>query len=228
MNGYSPIRDSSIVVIASVVLCGLCLLGKITLLSGAVMFAVLLVYLWWSYKADQQKTQAEKDISIAHVDDDIEDDPPLSRFAAIGYCCVGFGLLVAGAVFLVDGATSIARSFGVPEDIIGLTLIALGTSLPELATGLVAAFRKHTDVLVGNVLGSSLFNIFAILGITAMIKPVPVSAHIAHFDVWIMLAATVFLMAFLWTDRKITRLEGSVMLFLYAGYIGWLSIDALG
>ena len=130
-----------------------------------------------------------------------------------------------GLILLVSGAVSIATQFGISEAVIGLTLVAVGTSLPELATAIIASLRRHTDVVIGNILGSNLFNILAILGITAMIKPLPFTGQIAEQDVWLMLASSAFLMAVIVTGRKIGRGEGVLLLVLYISYVSWLYVS---
>ncbi len=130
--------------------------------------------------------------------------------------------LAGGANFLVEGATSLAKKFGIPNSIIGLTLVAVGTSLPELATAIVAAYRKHADVVIGNIMGSNLFNILGILGVTAIISPIPFEGRIADIDVWIMLIVAIALSPVIWTGHIISRLEGGVFLTLYLVYIAWL------
>lgn len=225
IKGFAPLRDALIVIAASVALCGLSFLGMLTFWAGLFLFITLCAYLIYSYYEDQNRLRREKGDVIQRVQEDTEGEPLLSKPKAFLFCLAGLGLLVGGSFMLVDGAKSVARSMGIGEDIIGLTLIAIGTSLPELATGLVAALRKHTDVLIGNILGSSIFNILAILGITSMITPIPISEHIAQFDVWIMLATTILFIIFLRTGKKLDRREGFLMLFLYAVYVGWLYLE---
>ncbi|SFE78229.1 calcium/sodium antiporter [Roseivivax sediminis] len=139
--------------------------------------------------------------------------PAALRFTA------GLALTLAGAVLLVDGATGLARAFGVSEAVIGLTLVAVGTSLPELVTSLLAARRGHGEVALGNVIGSNIFNLLGILGITALVSPLPVDPQIARFDVWIMAGATLLLVLFARTGRRIARTEGAALLALYAAYL---------
>jgi cation:H+ antiporter len=126
---------------------------------------------------------------------------------------------VVGAEWLVTGATTLAKEFNVPDEVIGLTIVAIGTSLPELATSIVAAYRGHSDVCVGNVLGSNLFNLFGITGVTALFAPLPFSDKIVSFDLWVLLAATAIIIPFMLSGRRISRLEGSILLALYVGFI---------
>ncbi|HSQ22371.1 MAG TPA: sodium:calcium antiporter, partial [Coriobacteriia bacterium] len=123
-----------------------------------------------------------------------------------------------GSQLLVSGATGIARTFGVPEAIIGLTLVAVGTSLPELATSIMAALRGHSDVAVGNVLGSNIFNALGIIGITALVHPISVAERMASVDVWVMVGASLVAVPFLLARGRIGRLAGAAFVVAYAVY----------
>ncbi|WP_298429683.1 calcium/sodium antiporter [uncultured Jannaschia sp.] len=136
---------------------------------------------------------------------------------------LGLGLigLPLGASLLVDGATSVARTLGVSETVIGLTLVAIGTSLPELATTVMAAIRRHADVALGNVIGSNLFNLLGIMGVAVLVGPVPVDPDFLAKDLWVMLAATLLLAPFVFLKLDITRGRGAILAALYAGYLVW-------
>ena len=131
---------------------------------------------------------------------------------------LGLLLLVAGARLMVDGASGIARDLGISEAVIGLTVVAVGTSLPELAAALVAAWRRHSDLVLANIVGSNIFNALAILGITSVIAPIPVAARFASFDAPVMLAAATFLLALIYLNA-INRLAGVGLLGSYAVYV---------
>jgi cation:H+ antiporter len=131
----------------------------------------------------------------------------------------GSGLLVLGGKFLVDGSVAIARQAGMTERVIGLTIVAVGTSAPELAASLVAAFRGRTDLALANIIGSNIFNILGILGITALVHPIPIAAGIVHTDMWWMLAFSVVLFPMMWTGRRISRFEGAALLSGYVIYV---------
>ncbi len=133
----------------------------------------------------------------------------------------GFLGLIIGAHMLVTGSIQIARSIGISEVIIGLTLVALSTSLPELAISIVAAVRKHSDVVIGNVLGSNIFNILSVLGFSAMVSPIPFKVEMIH-NVWFMAGVALILFLLLVLGKKITRPVGIFFLFCYGGYISWL------
>ncbi len=142
--------------------------------------------------------------------------------AAIGFVVVGLALVVAGGGFLVEGATALARGLGVSESVIGLTIVAVGTSMPELVTSLVAAFRRHADVALGNVLGSNIYNVLGIGGATALIAPTAVPPEIAGFDMFVMLGVSLLLLVLARSGWRIGRREGALLLALYAGYLFWI------
>ncbi|MEM6925951.1 MAG: calcium/sodium antiporter [Myxococcota bacterium] len=141
---------------------------------------------------------------------------------AIGSFLVGVVFLGYGARWFTDGAVHIAETLGVSKRVIGLTLVALGTSLPELATSIVAALRGHADIAVSNVVGSNLLNILVIVGVAAMIKPIDVSETVLNLDMPMLLAISVLFAIFLRTERRVTRLEGFILLALGVGYTLWL------
>ena len=135
---------------------------------------------------------------------------------------LGVVLLVTGAQALVEGASNIARALGVSDRVIGLTLVAFGTSLPELAAAISAARRHEGDLVLGNVIGSNIFNLLCILGITAMVHPIPVTPQALALDYWVMLAISVLLMIALATQRRLVRVEGALLLAFYVGYMIFL------
>lgn len=218
INASAVRRDTLVMLAATLVLCALAQVGIISALSGLLMFMALIGYITFSYLQDK-KAQSE---TPQHIQDDIEGEPQLLPLKASLYVVIGLCLLIGGAYILVEGAVAIARDFGISEAVIGLTIVAVGTSLPELATAVVAAYRKHSDVVIGNILGSNIFNIFAILGITAMFSPIPIGEQIARYDVWIMLAVTILLSVYMLMGRTIGRISGASMLLAYLGYTVWL------
>lgn len=141
---------------------------------------------------------------------------------AVALVLAGSAMLFLGGRFLVEGAVGVARVVGVSERIIGLTLVAVGTSLPELATSLVAAWRGHAEVAVANVIGSNIFNILAIIGTTALVQPIPVSAPVISSDLWWMLGIAFLLFPMLHFRSNLSRAEGGVLLTGYALYIALL------
>jgi cation:H+ antiporter len=133
----------------------------------------------------------------------------------------GLAVLVAGSRSFVIGASDLARMWGVSEALIGLTIVSIGTSLPELASSLLAAFRRQADIAVGNVIGSNMFNILGIAGISSLVKPIH-APGIQMTDVYVMIGCSVLLLLLAWTGFRIRRWEGAVLLAVYAGYLAWL------
>jgi cation:H+ antiporter len=135
----------------------------------------------------------------------------------------GLVLLVVGAHFLVDSASTIARDFGISEAVIGLTIVAVGTSLPELATSLVAAFRRHSEIAVGNIVGSNIFNIFGILGVTALISPIPADPRFATLDMPVVAASAIGLTVIAFAFGGLPRKAGLGLLGVYAVYLAFMA-----
>lgn len=142
-----------------------------------------------------------------------------STWVSVLFIVLGLAMLVGGGSLVVDNAVAIAKHYGLSEKLIGLTILAAGTSLPELATSAVAAYRKNTDIAIGNVVGSNIFNIFFILGVTGIIRPTPYNI-VMNFDLYILGASTVLLMVFMFTlnQRKLDRWEAFLMLIAYFAY----------
>ena len=196
---------------------GLGMSGQIVFWQGALMLIALMFYIGFTVWHDNKSNDEVAELHREEAPD--MGTIPLRTVSIAGIIIVGLFAVVVGAEWLVTGATTLAMEFGVPEEVIGLTVVALGTSLPELATSIVAAYRGHSDVCVGNVLGSNLFNLFGITGVTAMFTPLPFSDKIVSFDLWILLATTALIIPFMLSGRRISRLEGSILLVLYIGFI---------
>jgi len=220
------LRDSTIMIGATFLFVGIALTGAFTFGPGMLMVGLLFGFLAFSYI--QGKKHGAKDLSLIDVEDAEADDEVSPGRAAL-WVLGGLIAVAIGAELLVDGATTIARSLGVTEEVIGLTMVAVGTSLPELATVVAAAARKHTDLVVGNVMGSNIFNILGVMGVTAMVADVPVTAQILSFDIWIMAAVSILLVPIMITGNALSRREGVVCLLAYVSYIGiqYVSVDRL-
>lgn len=192
-------------------------------LDGVILIASLLVYLVWAYRSERQHQAPSGDLHKAESEE-VTAVPKSGAWIALS---IGGGLvlLVLGSQVLLKGAVGIAENLGVSEAVIGLTLVAMGTSLPELTLSVLAAIRCHTDVAIGNVLGSNLFNLLGILGISALLQPLPITERILHFDQWVMLAVSLVLLGFLYTGRRLSRLEGG---FLLLGYGAYLAVSFTG
>lgn len=211
-------RDTYAMLGASLALCGLALFGRVGIVAGSVLFLSLLVYIYWSYVQDRKNGQE----TIQHVEEDVGGKTQFGSLRACLYSLVGLVLLIGGAHVFVEGAIAVARDFDIPEAVIGLTIVAVGTSLPEMVTALVAAYRGHNDVIIGNVLGSNIFNILGILGLTAVISPIVVVPQIAALDVWVMLASAILFSIYLLRGLAVSRPSGFVMISAYAAYTAWL------
>lgn len=211
------LRDSSILLGATAIFVGIALTGAFTFLPGLVMVALLFLFLGVSYV--KGKKHGAADLSLIDIDE-VSEEKPVAAVLASVWILGGLIAVAFGADLLVDGATTIARELGVTEEVIGLTMVAVGTSLPELATVVAAAARKHTDLVVGNVMGSNIFNILGVMGVTSMVADVPVTPQILSFDIWFMVATAVVLVPFMLTGNVISRREGAMCLVLYVAYIG--------
>ncbi|MEO0629464.1 MAG: sodium:calcium antiporter, partial [Planctomycetota bacterium] len=143
---------------------------------------------------------------------------------SIVYILVGLAMLFFGSDLLVDGAKALAEMLSVPEAVIGLSLVAFGTSVPELALCVIAAFRKEPDIVVGNIIGSNIFNLLCVLGITALVSPVPLDAPEGFWDrdAPVMILVTVACLPIMLLGRNVSRIEGVLLLGLYGGYLGVL------
>ncbi len=223
------LRDAFAVFGASAALLGLSYMTIIPSLVGALMVLSLVGYLFYSYKSER-KDKARMAAGAGgtvheHEAQEFDDGGQLGIGASILMSIVGIAMLVLGADLLVRGASSLAREIGISEAVIGLSLVAIGTSLPELATAISAALKKNSDVIIGNILGSNLFNILSILGITALIKPVPITGQIAVFDIPLTLGISVVMLAMIFFFKKFGRVSGGVFLLAYGCYMAWLYLS---
>lgn len=210
-------RDLLGMSLVTLIYVGLGMSGQIVFWQGALMLIALMSYIGFTVWHDNKTNDEAAEM---HRDEAAEMGTiPLRTVSIAGIIVIGLFAVVVGAEWLVTGATTLATEFGVPEEVIGLTVVAIGTSLPELATAVVAAYRGHSDVCVGNVLGSNLFNLFGITGVTALFAPLPFSDKIVSFDLWVLLAATALIIPFMLSGRRISRLEGSILIVLYVGFV---------
>lgn len=207
-------QDSPIMIAVSLLAFFLITKGTISRLSGIALFVALItytVYVIWL---------AKKEIP-AGIDQQFQNGIPSqskSLFRDLLFIGGGLLLLIAGSHFLVVSAVGIARLFGISEAIIGLTVIAAGTSMPELATSIVAALRRQPDIAVGNIVGSNIFNILGILGVASIVKPLSASG-ITTIDLWVMVAFSIVLLPLLYTNLKLQRWEGGLLLLGYSVYL---------
>lgn len=198
-------RDLAFMLLATGSVWVMLLDGMVSRLEGSVLVTGLAVFLYMAFASG----------SVPQEDDPLETSIGKAALMTAG----GLLALVIGAHFLVESASTIARAFGISEAVIGLTIVAVGTSLPELATSVIAAFRRQTEIAVGNVVGSNIFNLFGILGVTALVTPIPVDARFAGLDMpWVAGTSVGLAVLAVWLGG-LPRLAGVALLAAYGGYL---------
>ncbi len=223
VNPASFSRDSLALGGSAVLASGAVLLGVIGLVPGLVLLTALVGYIWWAYKSESASHDAEA-VRHEHEAEDRPVPPDTGPAVLGGMILAGLAAAIFGAGWLVDGAIVLASAAGVSQSVIGLTVVAVGTSLPELIACIVAVLRKHEDVALGNIVGSNIYNLCGILGLTAIIHPIEVPAEIAAFDIWAMLGVTLLLIVQLRSGWRLSRIEGVVLVALYAAYTAFLGL----
>ncbi len=209
---------------ATVLFIALAFRGVFDFTAGLILLAALGYVLFDAFRDAQKHRRAVASSEAACSDlDDEEDiegaDPDMPWWQIILFLLLGLIGLPLGADLLVDNASIIASAFGVSDAVIGLTLVALGTSLPELATTVMAALRKQADVALGNVIGSNMFNLLAIIGITSLVGDIPVEPGFLRFDLWVMLASSLLLIPFVFLKQDIGKAWGIALTSLYLIYV---------
>ncbi len=199
-------RDLGFMLLATAVIWVMLLDGSVTRFDGLLLVAGLIIFLATAFLTGK-----------VEVEEANEGDIP--QWKAWAMTLGGLVVLVIGARLLVDSSTEIARAFGISEAVIGLTIVAVGTSLPELATSVIAAIRKQTEIAVGNIVGSNIFNIFGILGTTALIAPIPADPRFASVDMPWVAGAAIGLTVLAFVLGGLPRIAGALLLAAYAGYV---------
>lgn len=216
-------RNAVAAMAATLLIIGLSWDGVLTTLDGIILFAGILAYVAWLWRDARRPDM--KDPTLAELTDldEMEGMPQAGWKTAL---MIGVGVigLPIGAMMIVKGGIGIAEAAGVPPAIVGLTLFALGTSLPELAASVMSAARGHAEVAIGNVLGSNLFNILCVGGASAIVGTIPVPEQFFAVEFWVMLATTGLLALMIFLKAKLNRLAGAAMLTGYAAYIYWLGV----
>jgi cation:H+ antiporter len=209
-------RDGLTMLAATLLVMGLASFGGLGRIEGVIMLLCLAGYLVWAYRTEREDSpEAELHKAEAEEIELVPMSIPMTLLATFG----GLAMLVFGANRFLLGAVGLGEALGVPEAIIGLTVVAVGTSLPELAVSIIAAIRKHADVAVGNIIGSNIFNLLCILGISSTITPLPLEGRLLNIDQFVMLGVTVTLLLFLFFGLRLSRFKGAALLAAYVVYI---------
>ena len=202
-------REVPLVVASALVLFPVLWDGRVGRLEGGVLFALLVAYLLYLFRTGDEAEGEDE------AGDEVGDEAEVPLWRALLLVTLGVVLLVGGAQSLITGAVEVAARLGVPERVVGLTVVALGTSLPELASSLVAAIKRETDLLLGNVVGSNVFNVLAILGITSLVRPLPVGGGALN-DLWVVLGFSLALWPLMARGSRLGRFNGAL---LFGGYV---------
>ena len=218
-------QEIPIMIGVSALLVVMALDGHLGLVESIVLFALVIAYTVFLIVQSRRASKA--------VQEEFGTDLPTSAWdrhwaVQVGLIATGLVMLIVGADWLVEAAVAFARAFGVSDLVVGLTVVAVGTSMPEIATSIVAAMRGQRDIAVGNVVGSNIFNILAVLGASGIASGtgLPVSEAARNFDLWVMLAVAFACLPIMITGREIARWEGGVFLAYYAAYTAWLVLQA--
>jgi cation:H+ antiporter len=228
-------RDGVVVVVSALLFSFISYFGNLDRITGSIFVTVLAAYLVYAYRQEKvpavavgghtsayKKAEAFGELHDRIIDHGATAETKIEQTGiviALLMALGGLAIVVLGGKLLVDGAIGIARSYGMTETVIGLTIVAIGTSMPEFVTSVVAAIRKHGDVALGNIMGSNIYNILGIGGVTGLIQPTPVPPEIVSFDNVVMVAASVTMFVFAWRGNRITRIEGAALLLGYVAYI---------
>ena len=218
------VRDGAVMVAAAVACLVMVMIGALSRPAGIVLTALLIAYVGYTYRRERMVRDASAALHTAEAT--AAGRLPPRTWLAVLFVIGGLALTVLGARYLVSGAVELGRLAGLSETVLGLTIVAVGTSLPELVTSLVAAARRQTDVALGNIIGSNIYNVLGILGITAVVRPIPVPPEIAQSDIWVMLAATLAMIALVATGWRLSRGEGAIFLTGYTAYVAYLATTA--
>ncbi len=223
-------RDSLVMLSVAVLFAAVSATMPVGPVIGTLFVAGLAAYVFIAFRQERRSAAAghgavyDKSMATQGA------DPALAPAAGAGHpvalsvatALAGLAIVVLGGNLLVSGAVNLARSFGISETVIGLTIVAVGTSMPELATSVVAALRKQTDVAFGNIVGSNIYNLLGIGGITGMMAPGPVPAEIVGFDNPVMVGVSVLVILLAYTGGRICRWEGGLLLAGYVAYVAWI------
>jgi cation:H+ antiporter len=211
-------RDAAMMMGSALLFTALALSGTIERWQGMLMVAILIVFSLYAFQTERRKGKANDPGDLPEELADEFKTAPQPTWLAVLCVVGGIAAVVAGARLLVTAAIFTAQHFGVSEAVIGLTIVAVGTSLPELATAVVAAIRRHSEVAVGNILGAGMYNLLAIMGLVGAVAPVPVPPQILKFDLWLMLLVTAILLSLLLLRKGLSRPAGAAFLLGFVAY----------
>lgn len=213
-------RDGTVLMVASILCVTVVLLGEVSRIVGAIFVAALLGYVGTVLYLERRKASPAADLYTAEAA--LISAPSTELWKSVAIAAIGLVITIMAAKYLVAGAIAIAQAAGLSETVIGLTVVAIGTSTPELVTSIIAVRKGQGDVAFGNVIGSNIFNILGILGETALIQPLAVPDEITRLDIWVMIAATLAMLVFARTGWRVGRREGAAMVAAYVIYISIL------
>ena len=203
-------REISVMLLATLLLLFFKYIDFLNIITGFIFLLILVTYIIVSFKKGQNDNAEPEAL------------PNMPFIKALIYCVVGIILLVLGGWLLVSSSIEVAQSFGISEAVIGLTVVAIGTAIPELTTTIIAALKKQNNLIIGNILGSNIFNILGILGVTLLIKPIPVTEEMMNKGIWEMIAATILFILILKFTKSLNRIIASFMLISYLVYLLYL------
>jgi cation:H+ antiporter len=220
-------KDAPIMVGVSLLTLALALDGKLGWFDGAIFLIGLIVYVVFALR---QSRMESREVQKEYEREFAEKEPHTAKKTILNivFILAGLGLLVLGSNWLVDSSVQIAKALGVSELVIGLTIVAVGTSLPEIATSVIAALKGESDIAVGNAVGSNIFNLLGVLGISALIAPggVTVAARVLQFDLPVMVFVALVTLPIFYIDNRISRIEGGVLLSYYIVYVVFVILRA--
>jgi len=218
------LRDMGALLAATFILTGMTFASVIGALAGTLFLCAFAAYIVVLYRAEREKPDAAGEV---YISEGIQMTPAAGSVVRdLALFVPGLVAVLIGAGLLVRGATNAALLLGVSETVVGLTVVAVGTSLPELTTSVVAALRKQTEISFGNVVGSNIFNALAILGVTGLVAPIDVPQEVLRLDIWVMAAAAILLTVFAATGWRLSRVEAAVFLACYVAYTAVLAVPS--
>ena len=211
-------RDALSMVGATIMFLVLAFGAGLTRIDGVLFLLSLAVYLVWTYRSEVQQGGPASVVHRAEADE--FHMLPTKTWLILVSLAGGLVTLIVGSRFTLTGALGLGDALGAPQAVIGVSVVAVGTSLPEFAVSVLATLRGHHDVAIGNILGSNLFNVFGILGVSAILQPLPVTGRMASVDQWVMLSSALLLTVLLMSGRRLNRFEGGLLVGCYVAYTG--------